>query len=243
MLSAPPSPASDFRLPLPSLLIRLATPRGSKLTSTRPSRVPAPACGASPRAGEGSGTRTMVTRSALPTPCFPRHRHRAPPGRRVRSGKRGTGTGSLPHPAESAWSAGRVQILDPPARTASLPALSPGAPAAARAREEAARAEGSGARGRPAGSPLLVAVAQAPRAALGYLPCGGAEKPPSATNERLGARQPPRPGEEAVPALRAWPRRRDVTRGWPQIRPRPRSLPAPTGPRYRRAVGSVGPGS
>lgn len=26
MLSAPPSPTSDFRLPLPSLLIRLATP-------------------------------------------------------------------------------------------------------------------------------------------------------------------------------------------------------------------------
>lgn len=98
MLSAPPFPASDFRLPLPSLLIRLATPPRQQVNFHAPLARPGIRLGGSPRAGERSGTRTMVTRSALPTPCFPQHRHCAPPGRRVRSGKRGTGTGSLAAP-------------------------------------------------------------------------------------------------------------------------------------------------
>lgn len=58
-----------------------------------------------------------------------------------------------------------MQILEPPAPPPSQ-LSAPEPRQLRRAREEAARAEGSGARGRPAGGPLLVAAAQAPRAAL-----------------------------------------------------------------------------
>lgn len=177
----------------------------------------------------------MVTRSALPTPCFPQHRHCAPPGRRVRSGKRGIGNGSLPHPAESNWSAGRVQILEPPAPPPSqLSARSPGSCAGPGRKPRGLRAPGPEAD--PQAAPCWWLQLRPPAPPWRYLPCGGAERPPRATNERLRARQPPRPGEEEVPARRAWPRRRDVTRGRPQIRPRPRSLPAPAGPSSSRAV-------
>ena len=78
------------------------------------------------RAGEGSGAQTAETRRLPPKTHTQTHTDRHTHAERLpRAGSEAriavTGAGSPPHPGESARSAGRVRIREPPARPRRLP--------------------------------------------------------------------------------------------------------------------------
>ncbi|XP_049721430.1 nascent polypeptide-associated complex subunit alpha, muscle-specific form-like [Elephas maximus indicus] len=243
VLSTPPSPAQRFPFPAPSLSTCLATPRRLKVNFHAPPACPGVRTGVPARQG-GAGDPKAVTRCPNPHTHTDTQTLTASPGAGSRAGSAVMEAGSLPHPAESARGAGRVQILEQPARAPVPP------PSQLPAREPEHRAgPGRKPRGRrpprrprpTPGVPCAAGCSPRPPRRPGLPTVPGAEKR-RRTPETPGSRAAPA-GKGEGPAQGAGPRRRDVTRAGPVRGPAPcrlrrcRVLPArPLTPQLRVAA-------
>lgn len=202
MLSAPPAQPAIFRLPLLTLLIRLATPRRLQVNFHAPPARPGARLGVpTRREGMGDSDRGDTSRSPSPPPSATHTNTEHLPGAGSEAGSAGMGSGVCRTRRKALGEPGGCGSSNhPPAPPPFLlPAPEPRQPR--RAREEAAMGRGfPGARGRPASSPCRRLQPRSPAPPQRNLPCGGAARQPRATSERLLARQPPLPGEGEVPA-------------------------------------------
>lgn len=246
MLSAPPAQPAIFRLPLLTLLIRLATPRRLQVNFHAPPARPGARLGVpTRREGMGDSDRGDTSRSPSPPPSATHTNTEHLPGAGSEAGSAGMGSGVCRTRRKALGEPGGCGSSNhPPAPPPFLlPAPEPRQPR--RAREEAARAEGSpepeaDPQAAPAGGcspgpprrPSVTYRAEAQR---------GSPAPP-ASDSSLASR--PCQGRGRYPrGAGAGPRRRDVCGGGPGTRPRPRQLLAPGAGLEAERWGQGAPGS